>query len=162
MSFQLWSGRAYGVRRAPIGFAVALACFGAAWGIGSFDSLRRVAIALLLALVGLTALAWAAAMAHVGVRITAYSVTVRHGLLPVLGTSLPMRSVRGLSATDVRPSVWRRWGWTWVPGRGRAVIVRSGSALAIELATGRRFVVSVDEPEEAVAALGRLRAGSRT
>jgi hypothetical protein len=138
-----------------------LACFGAAWGIGSFDSLRRAAIALLLALVGLAVLLWAAAMAHVGVRITAYSVTIRHGLLPVLGTSLPLRTVRGLSATDVQPSVWRRWGWTWVPGRGRAVIVRSGPALAIEFGTGRRFVVTVDDPEQAVAALGRLRAGSR-
>jgi hypothetical protein len=156
VAFQLWSGRAIGTRRATVGFALALACLAGAYGAFSGGSLRRAALGVLLGLAGAAALIWSAAMAHVGVVINPYGVRVHHALLPAPVVSVPMRAVRSITATDVGPTVWRRWGWTWVPGRSRSVIVRSGPALSIELNSGRRFVVSVDDPEHAVAIVNRV------
>jgi hypothetical protein len=130
-------------------------------GAHGMSLLHRLAYGALLLALGLAATVWSAAMAHVGVRISAYSVRVRHGLLPVPVLSVPVRSVRNARAIDVEPTVWRRWGWTWVPGRGRSVIVRSGPALALELGSGQRVVVSVDEPAQAVLALQQLGALAR-
>jgi hypothetical protein len=149
-------GRAFGVRRAPVGLGIALACFAGAYAAFSTDNLKRAAVALLLVLLGVAVLLWAAAMTHVGVVINAYNVRVRHGLLPVALLNLPMRTVRDVRAIDVTQAVWRRWGWTWVPGRSRSIVVRSGPALLIELRSGQRFVVSVDDPESAVAAVTRV------
>jgi hypothetical protein len=69
---------------------------------------------------------------------------------------VPLRMVNSLRAVDVRSSIAQRWGWTWIPGRGRAVIVRSGPALLFDFA-GRQFTVSVDDPDAAEAALNRMR-----
>ena len=135
---------------------MALTLFGLAYGVFSTEALRRAALAVLLVVLGVAVLLWASLMAHVGVVINAYHVRVRHGLLPPPVMNLPVRSIRAVRAVDIGPSVGRRWGWTWVPGRGRSVIVRSGPALAIEMRSGRRFVVSVDHPETAVQAVERL------
>jgi hypothetical protein len=125
-----------------------------------FEHPKRLALTVLLFAGGVAVTVWAAAMAHVGVQISMYNVRIRHGLLPMPAISVPLRMVHGLRVVDVRSSIWQRWGWTWVPGRGRAVIVRSGPALVFDFA-GRQFTVSVDEPEEAVVALNRMRMPAR-
>lgn len=121
-----------------------------------FEHPKRLALTVLAFGAGLAALVWAAAMTHVGVQVSMYNVRIRHGLLPMPPISVPLRMVSGLRAVDLRSSIWQRWGWTWVPGRGRAVIVRSGPALTFDFG-GRQFTVSVDGPEDAVAALNRMR-----
>lgn len=133
---------------------MALACFAGAYAFGSV-------LALLPVVIGVVVLVWTAAMAHVGVLITHYNVRVRHGLLPMPVTSLPMRSIRELRAIDVAPTVSGRWGLTWMPGRHRSMIVRSGPALHVELGTGERFVVSVNEPEHAVTVFRQFRTPAR-
>ncbi|GAA2620504.1 hypothetical protein GCM10010399_59470 [Dactylosporangium fulvum] len=163
MSFLLWSGRAIGYRRAGAGFGVAVVCFVAGYLVAPerpFEQTKWLALTALLFVAGLAALVWAAAMAHVGVEISMYNVRIRHGLLPMPPIAVPLRMVGEVRAIDVRSSLGQRWGWTWVPGRGRAVIVRSGPALVFDFG-GRQFTVSVDEPEDAVAAFGRVRAPSR-
>jgi hypothetical protein len=145
-----------GFRRATVGFGLALACFAGAYAAASRGGLRWIGLGVLLGLAGAAVLVWSAAMAHVGVVINPCGVRVEHALLPAPVISLPMRAVRTISAIDVPPTVWRRWGWTWVPGRSRAIIVRSGPALSIELTSGRRFVVSVDDPDQAVAVVNRI------
>jgi hypothetical protein len=163
VSFLLWSGRAIGYRRAGAGVGVAVVGFVAGY-VGApdhpFEHPKWLVVTVLLFAGGLAALVWAAAMAHVGVQISMYNVRIRHGLLPMPPISVPLRMVNDLRAVDVRSSIWQRWGWTWVPGRGRAVIVRSGPALVLDVA-GRHFTVSVDEPEDAVAALNRVRMPAR-
>jgi hypothetical protein len=156
VAFQLWSGRALGFRRASVGFGLALVCLAGAYGAVSRGGPHRFVAGALLGLAGAAVLLWSAAMAHVGVVINPYGVRIEHALLPVPVISVPMRAVRSITATDVGPTLWRRWGWTWVPGRSRAVIVRSGPALSIELNSGRRFLVSVDDPEHAVAVVNRI------
>lgn len=124
------------------------------------DQSNALAAAALLGVVGLAALVWAAAMAHVGVQISMYNVRIRHGLLPMPPITVPLRMVGSIRAVDVQSNLAQRWGWTWVPGRGRAVIVRSGPALLFDFA-GRQFTVSVDDPDEAEAALNRMRSAAR-
>ncbi|WP_432831233.1 hypothetical protein [Dactylosporangium sp. CA-092794] len=163
MSFLLWSGRAIGYRRAGAGLGVAVVCFVAGSVVAPgqpFDHPKRLALTALLFVAGLAAGAWAAAMAHVSVQISMYNVRIRHSLLPMPPISVPLRMVHDLRAIDVRSGIGQRWGWTWVPGRGRAVIVRSGPALMFDFG-GRQFTVSVDEPEDAVAALNRMRIPAR-
>ncbi|WP_432979305.1 hypothetical protein [Dactylosporangium sp. CA-233914] len=126
----------------------------------AFAHPKRLALTVLLFVAGVACLGWAAAMAHVGVQISMYNVRIRHGLLPMPPISVPLRMVNDIRVVDVRSSVGQRWGWTWVPGRGRAVIVRSGAALMFDFG-GRQFTVSVDEPEDAVAALSRVRMAPR-
>jgi hypothetical protein len=164
VSLHLWSGRAFGHRRAPLGLAAAVACFTTAYAIGSARGPGGSSpVLFMVGLVGVGALAllWSAAMAHVGVRISAYSVQVWHGLVPVPVVSVPLRSVRRAWVVDIEPTLWPNWSGTWTPGRHRSVIVRPGPALALDLGSGRRLVVSVDQPEQAVAAVQHLRAGAR-
>ncbi|MEV0561062.1 hypothetical protein [Dactylosporangium sp. NPDC050588] len=163
MSFLLWSGQAIGHRRAGVGALVAVACAAAAVTLfpeHPFDRPKTLAAAALLFVAALAALVWAAAMAHVSVQISMYNVRIRHGLLPMPPIQVPLRMVNSLRAVDVQSSIAQRWGWTWIPGRGRAVIVRSGPALLFDFA-GRQFTISVDDPDEAEAALNRMRSSAR-
>ena len=159
MSFLLWSGRAIGYRRATGGVLLALAFLVGGILVAPaqpFDHPRRLVLSALLFLGFAALLVWSAAMAQVGVQISMYNVRIRHGLLPLPPISVPLRMVNGLRAVDVQSSIGQRWGWTWVPGRGRTVIVRSGPALMFEFG-GRQFTVSVDDPDDAVATLTRMR-----
>jgi hypothetical protein len=163
VSFLLWSGQAVGHRRAGVGLVVGVACAAAAVKLfpeHPLDQPDALAGAALLGAAGLAALVWAAAMAHVGVQISMYNVRIRHGLLPMPPITVPLRMVTSMRAVDVQSNIAQRWGWTWVPGRGRAVIVRSGPALLFDFA-GRQFTVSVDDPDEAEAALNRMRSPAR-
>jgi hypothetical protein len=163
VSFLLWSGQAIGHRRAGVGIVVGVACAAAAVTLfpdRPFDQPKTLAGAAFLAVAAVTALVWAAAMGHVGVQISMYNVRIRHGLLPMPPITVPLRMVNSMRAVDVQSSFAQRWGWTWVPGRGRAVIVRSGPALLFDFA-GRQFTVSVDDPDEAEAALNRMRSSAR-
>lgn len=142
---------------------MAVACFVVASAVTPahpFGAPRALGVAVLLFLAGLAALVWAVAMAHVGVQISMYNVRIRHGLLPMPPISVPLRMVNELRVVDVQSSIAQRWGWTWVPGRGRSVIVRSGPALVFDFA-GRQFTVSVDDPQDAVAMLHHMRAPAR-
>jgi hypothetical protein len=155
----LWSGQAIGYRRAGAGFAVAVSCGAIASAMAPeepFAQPKTLTATVLIAAAGLAALVWAAAMAHVRVDISMYNVRIRHGLLPMPPITVPMRLVNGLRAVDVQSSLAQRWGWTWIPGHGRSVIVRSGPALMFDVA-GRQFTVSVDDPESAQAIVTRVR-----
>ena len=163
MSFLLWSGQAIGHRRAGAGLLGSVLAAAAAvtlFPAHPLDQPKTLAACVLLAVLALAALVWAAAMAHVGVQISMYNVRIRHGLLPMPPITVPLRMVAGIRAVDVQSNLAQRWGWTWVPGRGRAVIVRSGPALLFDFA-GRHFTVSVDNPDEAEAALNRMRSSAR-
>jgi hypothetical protein len=152
VAFQLWAGRAVGVRRASVGYVLALLCFGGGYALVASGQL----IGVLIGLLGVAVLIWSTAMTHVGVVVNAYGVRIHHGLLPPAVINLPVRRIRSITTTHVGPTLWHRWGWTWVPGRSRAVVVRSGPALAIELTTGKRVVVSVDQPEGAITMIRRV------
>ncbi|MFY1659229.1 hypothetical protein [Micromonospora sp. WMMD1274] len=62
-----------------------------------------------------------------------------------------------MSVVHVSAGPWTIWCCPWPGGWGRAAVIRTGAALRLELASGRTFVVSVDEPEGAVRAFRILR-----
>ncbi|MFI7210859.1 hypothetical protein [Micromonospora maritima] len=97
------------------------------------------------------------AMCRLTVEITAYQVAVRHPFLPGPNAAVPLRLVRAMWAVDVPARPWTVWWFPWPGAWRRTALIRSGSAVRLELTSGRSFLASVDDPEGAVAAFGRLR-----
>lgn len=60
------------------------------------------------------------------------------------------------STDDIEPLQWGGWGYRVAPGRS-AVVLRRGPGLILELADGRSFAVTVDEPEAGAALLEAYR-----
>ena len=81
------------------------------------------------------------------------------GVVPIL--SIPTASIRGIEIISVSPlreyGGWGlRYGGSAREGRGWAVIVRAGEAIAIQRADKKPFVVTVDDPGGAVPAYREL------
>jgi hypothetical protein len=108
--------------------------------------------ALVLAAAALTAgvLAW--------VQVTVDSRGLRIGLGPWAWTvkSIPIVSVASASAQSIDAADWGGWGYRVMPGRS-AVVLRSGPAIVLELTDGRRFAVTVDDPQAPVPLLDAIR-----
>jgi len=109
--------------------------------------------ALVLAAAALTAgvFAW--------VQVTVDSRGLRIGLGPWAWTvkSIPLAAVASASAQSIDAADWGGWGYRVMPGRS-AVVLRSGPAIVLELTDGRRFAVTVDDPQAPVALLDALQA----
>jgi hypothetical protein len=113
-----------------------------------------------LPLVGLVMLVVAAAL----VLFTTVTVTIdEHGLaarswMPLARVHFPLDRIEAASVADIEP--WKMGGWGYrgsVTAFGRAAwTLRSGPGIRLDLSRGRRFVVSVDDPEPGVALLQRL------
>jgi hypothetical protein len=108
--------------------------------------------ALVLAAAALTAgvLAW--------VQVTVDPRGLRIGLGPWAWTvkSVPLAAIASASAQSIEAVDWGGWGYRVMPGRS-AVVLRSGPAIVLELTDGRRFAVTVEEPQVPVALLDALR-----
>jgi hypothetical protein len=160
----IWRGRAAGWPTAVLLFWLAVALVlaaGVTVGLNLGDVLPRavsVTVAGLLGAGGLVLAGEAVASCLVLVRISAYSVQVRPGLLPFAGTTVPVRSIRSAEVVVARHRPWEGWGWWWMPRPARAVVVRSGPALRIDLTSGRFLVIGVDHPRYAMAALRHVTA----
>jgi hypothetical protein len=97
--------------------------------------------------------------AWVEVRVEDDGIVVRMGpggLFPI--KRIPRSEIASVRAITVRPLAnYAGWGIRYggVPGvdRGWAIIVRAGDALLIERPNKKPFVVTVDDPKGAVAAL---------
>lgn len=57
-----------------------------------------------------------------------------------------LTAIAAVSAEDIDPLRWGGWGYRIMPGRS-AVVLRGGPALVIDLVDGRRFCVTIDDPE---------------
>ncbi|MEU8006152.1 hypothetical protein AB0B66_33760 [Catellatospora sp. NPDC049111] len=73
--------------------------------------------------------------------------------LPMLSAKVATDSIHAARIVQVESS-WRDLFWWLMPQRRAHHVVRSGPALALLLDTGRVLTVSVDHPEQALAALG--------
>ena len=87
---------------------------------------------------------------------------MKYGMLPWPRTSIDVVEIESASAIDVRPMEWGGWGYrgTLTLMKQAAVVLRAGPGIRLDLTDGRVFVVTVDNPEPAVALLnaevGRL------
>lgn len=101
--------------------------------------------------VGLLVLFGTVAFTHVRVRVDHDAVDVRCGHIGVPRRRIPLDQVSGAQLVPlVSPRSWGGWGYRWRPEKGTAVVVRRGQGLVIDLGSGRRFTVTVDDAQGAV------------
>jgi hypothetical protein len=80
---------------------------------------------------------------------------LRIGFLPGLRIRVPMERIRQATVDEIRPLEWGGWGYRVRPGR-RALVLRAGPGLVLDLRDGGRFAVTVDDPEPPAALLNGL------
>jgi len=85
---------------------------------------------------------------------------LRVDLGPVVRVRVPLADIRQAQSQELRPMEWGGWGYRVLPNR-RAVILRGGPGLVLDLADGSRFAVTLDQPDEAAAVLNGLLHRSR-
>jgi len=70
---------------------------------------------------------------------------------------ISLADIRSASAEDVSPTQFGGWGYRIVPGAS-GLVLRAGQALVLTRASGRRFVVTVDDASTAARVVNALRA----
>jgi hypothetical protein len=96
------------------------------------------------------------AFVQVQVRIDREALEVRSGHVGLPLRRIPLRDVVDCTHQSCAPMSWGGWGYRYRQSHGTAVVVRKGPALVLELGGGRRFTVTVDNPEGAVRVLRTL------
>ncbi|MFJ8752392.1 DUF1648 domain-containing protein [Streptomyces sp. NPDC102441] len=97
-------------------------------------------------------------VAFAGVRVTVdrRGLTVNSTVLPRPRLALPLGSIVGADSVQVSAlGEFGGWGYRIRPNR-RGVVLRSGEALSVRTATGREYVVTVDDSTTAAALLNGL------
>lgn len=65
-------------------------------------------------------------------------------------------NIVSVEVINVRPTEWGGWGYRWVPWKkATAAVMRAGEGLHFKFANGKQFVVTVDDAENALAAIRR-------
>ena len=95
----------------------------------------------------------ALALSQVTVRVD--ETGLRLGFGPGVRVRVPLADIRQASAEEIRPLAWGGWGYRVLPGK-RALVLRGGSGLVLDLRNGNRFAVTVDEPETPAALVNGL------
>jgi hypothetical protein len=142
----VWAHREFVVWPLAIGIAVTVVAV-----VMAVVGTVVVAVVMVVAAVTACSLSW--------VQVTIDDRGVRVGLGPWAWTVKRIRldDVVGASAEPIEAAAWGGWGYRVMPGRS-AVVLRSGPALVLDLADGRYFAVTVDDPAPAVRLLDALRA----
>ncbi len=141
----VWAHREFVVWPLVIGVVMAVA--GVVMGfVGGVAAVSVMAVAAVV----VSSLSW--------VQVTVDDRGVRVGLGPWAWTVKRVRlgDIVAASAESINATAWGGWGYRVMPGRSAAVL-RSGPALVLDLADGRRFAVTVDDPTPAVTLLDALR-----
>ncbi|QJY45362.1 DUF1648 domain-containing protein [Pseudonocardia broussonetiae] len=91
------------------------------------------------------------------VRVTVDRRGLRVGLGPVGWPRIvvPLSDVASAMVDDVSAAEFGGWGYRVVPG-GSGVVLRSGPALVVVRRSGRRFAVTVDDPQTAAGLLNGI------
>lgn len=83
-------------------------------------------------------------------------VRIGSGWMSRLGKTIPLESISGARSQEISPlRDFQGWGYRVLPDRS-GVVTRTGEALTVELASGREFVVTVDDSKTAAALLNTL------
>ena len=94
-------------------------------------------------------------LATLRVRADRQGLRVRYGLLPWPTTHVAVGDMAAASVIDVRPMEWGGWGYrgSLKLMKQAAVVHRAGPGIRLDLHDGKVFVVTVDDPDTAVALL---------
>ena len=95
----------------------------------------------------------ALALSQVTVRVD--ETGLRLGFGPGVRVRVPLADIRQASAEEIRPLAWGGWGYRVLPGK-RALVLRGGPGLVLDLRNGNRFAVTLDEPETPAALVNGL------
>ena len=93
-----------------------------------------------------------APLASITVVVDRAGLDVRFGPLGWPRKHIPLAAIAAVSAEDIDPLRWGGWGYRVMPGRS-AVVLRSGPAIVVDLVGGKRFCVTIDDPEPGVGLL---------
>jgi len=100
-------------------------------------------------------------LSEIHVKVGAEGLRVDYGPWRLPRQHIDLDDVVSAEAIDVRPTEWGGWGYRWVPWKNAsAVVLRAGPGICLNRADGRRFVVTVDDPEAAAGLLNDLRHGA--
>jgi hypothetical protein len=96
------------------------------------------------------------------VQVTVDARGLRLGLGPWAWTvkKVPLADIASTDAEEISAGDWGGWGYRVMPGRS-ALVLRSGPAVVLTLSDGRRFAVTVDDPQTPAALLDAFRARAR-
>lgn len=99
----------------------------------------------------------AALLARIEVFADRRGLTVAYGPWAWPRTHIPLDRIAAVEAIDLKPVEWGGWGYRGSLKllRQAAVVLRAGPGLRVDLVDGRRFAVSIDDPETAAAVLDR-------
>ncbi len=98
-------------------------------------------------------------LSRVVIRIGAKGLTVLlGGFLPV--KSIPVEKIDVAAADHIDPSRWGGWGYRLIADAS-AVVIRAGDGIIVNLTSGRRFAVTVDDAATGAGLLNGLVARSR-
>jgi hypothetical protein len=96
------------------------------------------------------------ALGEVRVTVDRRGLRLVAGLIGLPLKRIPLAAIVSASAAQIDPMAWGGWGYRVKPGRS-ALVLRAGPGLVLHLADGRRFAVTLDDPETPAALLTALR-----
>lgn len=108
-------------------------------------------VAVLMALIGGLTLAFSGIRAHVD----SNGLRVNFGGLPWPKASIRIEDILSASVIDVHPMEWGGWGYRGSLSlmKRAAIVLRAGPGLRLDLADGKTFVVTIDDPQTPAALL---------
>lgn len=82
---------------------------------------------------------------------------VQFGVTGLLRRRIAWDNVAKVELINIRPTEWGGWGYRWVPWRNAtAAVLRKGPGLKFEFGNGKVFAVTIDDAENALAAIRRV------
>jgi hypothetical protein len=117
----------------------------------------RVAPGVLFAVVGFVLLSFTS----LDVRIDRRGVHIAFGALGWPTMNVDLRRIEQATVTDVVPMQWGGWGYRgglWLFGKA-AIVLRGGEGLCLDLAGGKRLLVTLDGAEQAAGVVNDLLRG---
>lgn len=145
----VWVGAASGRVMHVTGAAIAAVVAGIAVVTGIWGVLVVAVVA------GLTSFALGSVQVVAGprglvVRVSPFGLPVR---------TIAAAEIVSAEAAHIRPERWGGYGWRFSGTGASAVVLRRGPGLVVHGTDGRRFAVTVDDPETGVAVLNAIASG---
>ena len=143
-----WTGRcsSRGFALLSVGITLVLTAVGVGTVIALHGSGAPLWVGWFVVVVGVVVGVLGVAMSSLVVTVTDADFVVAFGRLGWPRRTIALSEVRSAEAITVEPMEWGGWGYRWIPGaKASAAVIRKGPGIAVRLADGRRFAVTVDD-----------------
>jgi hypothetical protein len=143
-----WTGHcaSKGFALLAVGLTLVLSAVGVGTVVALHGSGAPLWVGWLVVVVGVVVSVLGWLLSSVEVRVTETQLVVAFGPFGWPRRSIELSDVRAAEAIRVEPMEWGGWGYRWIPGaKASAAVIRRGPGIAVRLADGRRFAVTVDD-----------------